>query len=52
MVIKNKPVLGSTAVFSLSVLVAAASVAAEEGIWSKAGEETAEAASAPSATRP
>ena len=46
MVIKIKPVLGSITVFAVSVLVAAVSVAAEEGSWSKAGEATGEAASA------
>jgi hypothetical protein len=45
-IIKNKPGLGSIAVFAISVLVSGATVAAEEGTWSKAGEETAEAASA------
>jgi hypothetical protein len=43
---KNKPGLGSVAVCAISVLVVGASGAAEEGTWSKAGEETAEAAPA------
>ena len=46
MAIKNKPRLGSIAVFAISMLVSGVSGAAEEGTWSKAGEETAEAASA------
>jgi hypothetical protein len=46
MAIKSKPGLGAIAVFGISVLVSGAPGAAEEGTWSKAGEETAEAASA------